>query len=219
MKPDQSTSLQIQIVRLYHLDIIPKDINIPPPPVLLDHLPANISAQLNSQVVFQCRVNSKVLPSIRWLKKHPDSTSSNRFNLENSKNNENFIQYFENSYTVLHSSGEKELSEDTYLSKLKLSNVSEKDNGFYACVVINYSGFKVREAYLNVIYPEIEQVEEEQNSKGTSDLLLLFLIPVGLAVFPVCIWICFILSKRSRRKKIQGDDGKNEYCEVNMNIL
>lgn len=216
MKPDKSTSLQIQIVRLYHLDIIPKDINIPPPPVLLDHLPANISAQLNSQVVFQCRVNSKVLPSIRWLKKHPESTTS-RLNLENS-NNQNFIQYFENSYTVLHSSGEKELSEDTYLSKLKLSNVSEKDNGFYACVVINYSGFKVREAYLNVIYPEFEQVEEEQNTQGTIELLLLFLIPVGLAVFPVCIWICFIVNKRSRRKKLNGVE-KNEYCEVNMNVL
>lgn len=217
MKPDKSTSLQIQIVRLYHLDIIPKDINIPPPPVLLDHLPANISAQLNSQVVFQCRVNSKVLPSIRWLKKHPDSSSSSRFNLEN-PNNQNFIQYFENSYTVLHSSGEKELSEDTYLSKLKLSNVSEKDNGFYACVVINYSGFKVREAYLNVIYPEFDVVEEDQNTQATSELLLLFLIPVGLAVFPVCIWICFILSKRSRRKKLNGEE-KNEYCEVNMNVL
>ncbi|XP_055586423.1 uncharacterized protein LOC129738797 [Uranotaenia lowii] len=94
-------------------------------PELLDNLPANTTALLNSQKVLQCRVYNKGLPSIKWFR---------RINLNNALDDHSFnqnqsIRYLENFYELLPSAGEKLLSEDIYLSKLILPSVSERDIG------------------------------------------------------------------------------------------
>ena len=179
-------------------------------PELLDGLPENTTAVANSRVVLKCRVYSKVTPSIKWFRKQDTFSSGIQINDEEKNYDSKVVQYFENKYEMLKSAGEKGLTEDTYLSKLILDSVTERQTGFYVCVAINYRGFKLREAYLNVIDPqggsydmdsERDDDEEEINSDESSkqDLLWLFLIPLGLALLPLTILCCYrICCKRQR---------------------
>lgn len=156
-------------------------------------------------MVLQCRVHSKDLPSIKWLRKQD---SSSHISFEGSDHQNQIIQYFEGTYELLESAGEKELTEDIYLSKLILNNVSERDNGYYICVGINLRGYKMKESYLNIIYPET-------NESTTNGFLLLFLIPISFACIPLIIWFCFVFSKRnSRRKGEKKITIKRQYREV-----
>lgn len=115
------------------------------------------------------------------------------------------VQFLENTYEHLESAGEKGLTEDTYLSKFILNRVSDRDTGFYVCVGINYRGYKLREAYLNVIYPdELEVV----SAFGVKELVVLFLIPIGLAMLPLMLWGCYVLC-RNRKNQPTKQNNKN----------
>lgn len=211
-KPNDEITLQIQVVKTFQLDVISDtifrfcskiecktsffflDFTISAPE-LIDDLPANTTALIDSQVVLQCRVRSKVQPSIKWFRQQ-DSNSELPID-ENNNYNSRVIQYFENTYELLESAGEKILTDDTYLSKLILNNVSERDTGFYVCVGINYRGFKIRQAFLNVIYPD----DSELHSQSSKEFYLLFLIPVGLAIIPIILWCIYCTVKYLSRTK------------------
>lgn len=148
---------------------------------------------------------SKVQPSIKWFRR----INLNNPPLEDHNFNQNkSIRYLENFYELVPSSGEKPLSEDVYLSKLILYNVSERDIGIYVCVGINYGGVNTADAYVNVVHPNGSTV-----GSGTSvaDLLVLFLIPVGLALIPLVVWICFVVTRRCNRP---GPESKSIVAET-----
>lgn len=209
-RTDNQTQLDIQLIRIFQLDVISKILHHTntefqvsssllsesildesvAAPELLDNLPANTTALLESHVVLQCRVHSKVHPTIKWFR---------RLNVDNPLEDHNFnenksIRYLENSYELVPSSGERLLSTDIYLSKLILYNVSGRDVGIYVCVGINYGGVNTADAYVSVVHANGSPV-----STGTTsvvDLLVLFLIPLGLALIPLAVWVCFLVTRR-----------------------
>ncbi|EDS35999.1 conserved hypothetical protein [Culex quinquefasciatus] len=190
-RTDNQTQLDIQLIRIFQLDVIKSILDESvAAPELLDNLPANTTALLESHVVLQCRVHSKVHPTIKWFR---------RLNVDNPLEDHNFnenksIRYLENSYELVPSSGERLLSTDIYLSKLILYNVSGRDVGIYVCVGINYGGVNTADAYVSVVHANGSPV-----STGTTsvvDLLVLFLIPLGLALIPLAVWVCFLVTRR-----------------------
>ncbi|XP_065074747.1 fibroblast growth factor receptor-like 1 [Ochlerotatus camptorhynchus] len=193
-RTDNRTQFDIQLIRTFQLDVIKSLLDeTVSAPELLDNLPANTTALLDSQIVLQCRVYSKAQPSIKWFRR----INLNNPPLEDHNFNQNkSIRYLENFYELVPSSGEKPLSEDVYLSKLILYNVSERDIGIYVCVGINYGGVNTADAYVNVVHPNGSTV-----GSGTSvaDLMVLFLIPLGLALIPLMVWICFVVTRRCNR--------------------
>ncbi|XP_055595111.1 fibroblast growth factor receptor-like 1 [Uranotaenia lowii] len=197
-RTDNATQFDIQFVRTFQLDVIKSFLDeTVAAPELLDNLPANTTALLDSQIVLQCRVYSKVQPSIKWFR---------RINLNNpledhSFNQDKSIRYLENFYELLPSSGEKLLSEDIYLSKLILPSASERDIGIYVCVGINYGGVNTADAYVNVVHPNGVTVGSGDSS--VADLLALFLIPLGLALVPFFMWICWIAVRQCNRERVR----------------
>lgn len=123
-------------------------------------------------------------------------------------------------YAQLESAGERLLNDGVYLSKLILNGVSEHDAGFYACVAINYGGYKIQEAHLAVL--DTLDDESNEHEPGTHRLFLLFLIPLGLALAPLTLWICYVLFRRRQRtKKVDRklDTNGNDYVRVNRIIV
>lgn len=156
-------------------------------------MPANTTAFIDSQVVLQCKVQSEGVPTIKWFQKQ-DTTMN--ISLEDDE----VVEFFKNTYKHLESAGEKIVSDNIYLSKLILNRVTHSDAGYYVCVAINYRGYKFREAYVDVIYPE--ELDITSSSLGTKELLLLFLIPIGLALLPVSLWLCYYIYRKTREKTI-----------------
>ncbi|XP_053698529.1 fibroblast growth factor receptor-like 1 [Sabethes cyaneus] len=196
-RTDNQTQFDIQLIRTFQLDVIKSLLDeAVPAPELLDNLPANTTALLESHIVLQCRVHSKVQPSIKWFRK---------INLNNPLEDHNFnqdksIRYLENFYELVPSSGEKPLSEDVYLSKLILHSVTERDIGIYVCVGINYGGVNTADAYVNVVHPNGTSVG---SGSSMADLMVLFLIPLGLALIPLVVWICFVIFRQRSQSSTQ----------------
>lgn len=135
----------------------------------------------------------------------------------------NLIEYSDN-YGALHiyaqlESAERILIDGVYLSKLILNAVTESDAGFYVCVAINYGGYKIQEAYLNVL--ETLDDENNEHEPGTRSLFLLFLIPIGLALVPLTLWICYLLFRQQGMKEIDHkiDTNGNDYVQVNRIVV
>lgn len=154
-------------------------------------------------MVLQCKVSSKAPPSIKWFKKRKDSVyqSSNQA-LFASSLSDNFyrvnpraISYFESTYELIESNGDKSLSDEIFLSKLIINNVQAKDAGIYVCVGINYRGFKMREAYVDVI-TNIENIGRAQTG-FKSTWIFLFLLPILLAILPICGYTCYLIISRN----------------------
>lgn len=176
-------------------------------PEFMGETPANSTVVLDGQAVFQCRVHSRNRPIIKWFKRRdldyhlPDHIGNNFSNA---------IEYSQNIYALMASAGDKGLTEDTYLSKLILNNVTERDSGFYVCVAMNYRGYILREAYLHVLAPN-----DEPSNK--IEFLLLFLMPVGLALIPLIIWTCYIVIRaRSFSKNDHIKICNNNYVIINQ---
>lgn len=162
-------------------------------------------------------------PSIKWFRKQDQYID---FPFDTNNYNSRLIKYFENTYELLESAGEKELTEDTYLSKLILNNVSERDTGVYVCVGINYRGFKLGEAYLNIIYPDDYEMYDIVT---TNNFYVLFLIPIGLAIVPIGMWCIYLIIKhlstnhvnvsmekqqRNNKKRKCNDTKYTEMCDM-----
>lgn len=177
----------------------------------------NISVSMGSQAVFQCRVYSEEYPTIKWFRRLYDLKYSD-YECPHS-----IVCYNGRAYELLDTAREKPISRDVYLSKLILNDVRSQDEGFYACVAISVRGHSIREAYLHMYTIDEEEedannnVEEEdmpnywsdyseendgaENSASSDpkEFWLLFLMPVGLAVLPLSVWLCYIVHKRCRQ--------------------
>ncbi|XP_050070320.1 fibroblast growth factor receptor-like 1 [Anopheles maculipalpis] len=206
-RTDNRTQLDIQLVRTFELVVTkwPLDESIPAPE-LLDNLPANTTAIINTHIVLQCRVHSKVQPTIKWFRRINKPLGEHNFNQNKS------IRYLENSYELLPSAGEKLLSYDVYLSKLILYNASERDIGIYVCVGINYVGVSMADAYVNLVHPNGTPVEETHG--GYVGLMVLFLIPIALAFVPLVGWVVLNVlraKQHSEEKSLVQLHGPNIY--------
>lgn len=148
-----------------------------------------------SNVVFQCRVFSKDLPSIKWFKK------VDRLPNRSGPADTRHIQHLNNTYALLESTGDMRLSGDIYLSKLILSNVALKDTGCYVCVALNTHGYEKQEAHLTIDGPDWWNTKARRGGLGAT--IWLFLIPTVFIMLPILIWMCFWVHKNecSKREK------------------
>lgn len=171
----------------------------------------------DSQVVLQCCVNSLIRPSITWFKRHegPSTTYNETANLIPYSDIHGVSHY----YAPIESAGERLLTDGIYLSKLILNGVTEEDTGFYGCVAMNYGGFKIQEAHLNVL--DVADNQDDEPEPGIRSLFLLFLIPVGLALAPLTLWTCYVLIRKQKMKQVDQkiDTNGNDYVQVNRLIV
>ncbi|CAD7085160.1 unnamed protein product [Hermetia illucens] len=205
MRPYDSNDfkkLQIQFVRIYQVEV--KTILLPE---FLDGL-ANTTAEVGSRVVLHCRVQSRAHLAIKWFRKLDVP-------LIDFHDQSGVVQYSNKTYKLINTAGERILKDDIYLSKLILEDVTEDDSGVYACVALNYRGHRIREVYVNV-----ESIENDlQSTTDPSEFLLLFLMPVGLAMIPLSLWFCFVFGKRYSRYKQEHTERMERMKNANMNYV
>ncbi|XP_015038634.2 fibroblast growth factor receptor-like 1 [Drosophila pseudoobscura] len=203
---DEAQSVDVQLVRTYQLDVKNSSLAAPE---FMDSYPSNKTASLGSRVVFQCRVHSEEHPTIKWFKRHsfvgslpagegPSASPASNFSAH-------IVRYDGRTYELLSTASEMMIGPQIYLSKLILDGVRLRDAGHYACAAISYRGHKIREAFLDVL-PAEEQDEEYWNEYDNSDegvpgsdpreFLLLFLMPLGLALLPLTVWCSYLVYKR-----------------------
>lgn len=213
----------------------------------------------------QCRVRSKVMPTIKWFRKqeHNDAdddhngdrvdsiyafrsnssdeqsdddasvftddgsinTTANDTHPPSFRSSGRLVQFLDNTYENVESAGERGLPNDTYLSKLIFHRVRAADAGSYVCVAINYRGYTLREAVLEVCAVHDDDDEDDADGAGPqqrqplasvveqmtaaeaaaaasrTQMMLLFLIPLGLAAMPMLMWGCYLLC-RSREEAL-----------------
>jgi len=167
---------------------------------------------VGSRVVFQCRVHSEEHPTIKWFRRHTYVGTQSAGEASSSTTASNFsthiVRYNGRTYELLSTDPEKLMAPQIYLSKLILDGVRLRDAGHYACVAISYRGHKIREAFLEVLPVQDDPDQEKEywsdydsGDEGvpTSDpreFLLLFLMPLGLALLPLTVWFSYVLYKR-----------------------
>ncbi|XP_069679017.1 fibroblast growth factor receptor-like 1 [Periplaneta americana] len=183
------TSRNFKVTQTYEVEIIEMKGS---PPEFLEDQPSNVTVHTGESAVFQCRVHSKVPPKFFWLRRQDEDTSSN-----------GEITYLNNTYERLRSSGERDLSNEVYLSKLILPRSSQQDNGYYICVAISDGGFQYKGAYLTIL-TNTPLERNASDSVSSSSLPLLFLIPAALALVPVMVWVCCQWKKRCRRNHLSA---------------
>ncbi|XP_055848325.1 fibroblast growth factor receptor-like 1 [Episyrphus balteatus] len=211
-KLDDVTTLDIQLVRTYQLDVKNSTELVPE---FLDGFPENKTAAIGSQVVFQCRVQSQVHPTIKWFKRIPDIGAGMEYNLGQENFNSHIVQYNGGIYELLQTAREKNVDDEIYLSKLILNGIRSQDEGFYACVAISYRGHRIREAFLRV-----EDYMDYQGDEGNywedydasdegpqpKSFWMFFLMPLGLAMIPILIWLCYVVNKKKSHDNLRFDD-------------
>lgn len=211
-KLNDVTTLDIQLVRTYQLDVKNSTVLVPE---FLDAFPENKTASTGSQVVFQCRVQSQVHPTIKWFKRIPDIDAAMEYNLGQENFNSHIVQYNGGIYELLQTAREKNVDNEIYLSKLILNGVRIQDEGFYACVAISYRGHRIREAFLRV-ENEMDYQSDDTNYWDEYDasdqrpqperFWMFFLMPLGLAMIPISIWLCYVVSKRTSDGSLGFED-------------
>ncbi|XP_060650624.1 cell adhesion molecule-related/down-regulated by oncogenes [Drosophila nasuta] len=208
---DATQAVDVQLVRTYQLDVKNSSLAAPE---FLDAYPSNKTATKDSRVVFQCRVHSEEHPTIKWFRRRfpgqPAAVETPQPALGTSNFSTHIVRYGGRTYELLATPPEKLVNPQIYLSKLIINSVQLRDTGFYACVAISYRGHKIREAFLEVVPPE-EEVDYwadygssdelvQEDASDPRDFLLLFLMPVGLAMLPLSVWGGYMIYKRCTRR-------------------
>ncbi|CRL03235.1 CLUMA_CG016416, isoform A [Clunio marinus] len=201
---DEETILQIEFTKTFHVEIFDPLSSLPPPEILNDTLNdatnhvSNKTPLNKSQLILQCSVKSQQKPTIKWFKKkNEEEVNSEENSFESYKSfieSTRSIKYFENFYEPIIGlqGGLKELTDNLYLSKLIVNNITR--NSIYVCVAINYSGFTFREFNVNQHVSEDEGiiVNESIMEFPEKNYEILFLIPVVL-LMPISVLMCTIL--------------------------
>lgn len=169
----------------------------------------NKSAIINEQVVFQCRVQSEEYSTIKWFRRIKTSFNNGLEYMGAFSDNFNahIVHYNGHTYELLHTAPEKYIGDDIFLSKLVLNGVRLKDEGYYACAAVTFHGYKIREAYLEVNsqeYVEDYGVDGEAYT-DPSEFWLLFLMPVGLAMPPLIVWLSYLIYKRFITRAVRSN--------------
>ncbi|ALC47823.1 CG31431 [Drosophila busckii] len=217
---DATEAVDVQFVRTYQLDVKNSSLAAPE---FLDAYPSNMSARADSRVVFQCRVHSEEYPTIKWFRRGHLPAAEAAWPTAGASNfSAHTLRYNGRTYELLASATEKLIGPQIYLSKLILNSVQLKDAGYYACVAISYLGHKIREAYLEVQEPEYwadYETSDESVSEPSSDpseFLLLFLMPIGLALLPLSVWGGYLLHKRCSNKRSECERIETHYSDEEL---
>ncbi|XP_013765176.1 fibroblast growth factor receptor 3 isoform X2 [Pundamilia nyererei] len=153
------------ISHTYQLDVLERS---PHRPILQAGLPANQTVVVGSNVEFHCKVYSDAQPHIQWLK---------HIEVNGSRLGPDGVPYV----NVLKSVVSKHI--ETH-SKLKLSNVTEKDAGKYWCRASNFVGKSENAFWLNIYKPAVSPQKEDYYA----DILIyvtgcvLFILAVVIAI-------------------------------------
>ncbi|EDW97916.2 fibroblast growth factor receptor 4 [Drosophila yakuba] len=206
---DKAQAVDVQLVRTYQLDV--KNTSLAAPE-FVDSYPNNKTTLVGSRVVFQCRVHSEEHPTIKWFRRQSYVAAQSAGEASSAPTTSNFsthiVRYNGRTYELLTTDAEKLMAPQIYLSKLILDGVRLGDAGHYACVAISYRGHKIREAFLDVLpdeeYPDQEReywadydgTDEGVPTSDRREFLLLFLMPLGLALLPLIVWFSYLLYKR-----------------------
>ncbi|KAM6913128.1 fibroblast growth factor receptor 3 isoform 7-T7 [Xenentodon cancila] len=129
------------ISHTYQLDVLERS---PHRPILQAGLPANQTVVVGSDVEFHCKVYSDAQPHIQWLK-HIEVNGS-RYGPDGAPY-VNILKSEISRHTVTH-------------SRLKLSNVTEKDAGKYSCRASNFVGKSEKAFWLMVHKPVTPEKED-----------------------------------------------------------
>lgn len=228
--PRESINWRYEVSTSFHCTIKPDNYsNIPllslsdafqKIPEFLDEYPLNHSVALGSQAVFQCRVYCEEHPTIKWFRRLPPRNKFTNYDSLHS-----IVHYNGRAYELLTAAREKSIGRDIYLSKLILNEVQSRDEGYYACVAISVRGHSIREAYLQVESVEYDDDDDDDGGGGfpaywsdyseetddgatsdPSEFWLLFLMPVGLAILPLTVWLCYIAHKRCRTASSNSEE-------------
>ncbi|XP_014667470.1 PREDICTED: fibroblast growth factor receptor 3-like [Priapulus caudatus] len=112
----------------YSLEVIER---LPHPPILNPALPANQTVYVGDTVTFKCEMLSDLQPHLQWLK---------HYSVNGSEYNENGKPYIINLKS--NTSGDP--------GKLVIHNITQKDAGWYTCLVGNSIGIVHQSAWLDV---------------------------------------------------------------------
>ncbi|KAH8284352.1 hypothetical protein KR018_004571 [Drosophila ironensis] len=204
---DESQSVDVQLaLHTYQLDV--KNTSLAAPE-FVDSFPGNQTVLVGGRVVFQCKVHSEEHPTIKWFRRtsylsgatQPGGEAATASNFST-----HIVRYNGRTYELLSSASEKLMAPQLYLSKLILDGARMRDAGHYACVAISYRGHKIREAFLEV-QPTPEDLDQgdywseyddsgELPGRDPREFLLLFLMPLGLALLPLTVWLSYVIYKR-----------------------
>lgn len=162
---------------------------------MLSVAPENSTIPENSHLIIQCKASSATPLQIWWFKQ--------------TEGQETGIKYFNKYYFPINNSdqfypvpGEVNL----YLSKLSIYNAREVDSGVYACAAISNSGLAYKIAVVRVTAAGAAWYAEWEVH---TSFLLLFLIPLLLALIPVTVWLCYYRRKK-RDERRQGEGRQQE---------
>lgn len=186
--------------------------------------------------MLQCRVGYNFQrPTIKWFRKKKklskvldDGFKESSINIGHFKQVNTYIsdyfKYFENNFELIESAGEKEISSDTFLSKLIINNASKSEHeGVYACLGINYDGFKFKEVTVNVVL--LDDVLDSRSSffpssRNFNEVVFVLIILILLALIPICLYTCYLLvcrklsqNKIKKSKKLQNSL-QNSYYQI-----
>lgn len=178
------------------------------PPELLNETINKFSVPVNSQLILLCKCRSTQKPTIKWFRMKEESFPANDERMLDSYNNfiENSrsIKYFENFYEPITSSGLKETTENVYLSKLIVNNITQ--SSIYVCVAINYYGFSYRESFIKIQAAVVEDLDDVFDYQE-NNYEILILIPIVL-LMPSSVLMCTLFYLLINRQIMKNN--KNE---------
>ncbi|XP_072380116.1 uncharacterized protein [Diabrotica undecimpunctata] len=158
-------------IKLFIVDVFDPGYTGAPPQVYPLKI-SNITGPINMEFTIQCKVTSEVPPKIIWFK----SCFGQKCD----------FRYHQTCYCHINTSISNYNTGNTYLSKYLIFNARDVDSGTYVCLALTQFGKDDQNVTINV-----------PCKKSDSELYsLLFLIPFGLLLIPLVVWLCYYRKKK-----------------------
>lgn len=168
--------------------------------------PGNVTVSSGEQAVFICHARGDGEPRIQWLRlEDVDDVIDVDESEPRSRSSRPSIRDLQRQrYKVVDGSLTISLRDGTYLNKLTLQNVREKDSGLYICSTMNGRGFGYRSAYLTVLPGDVRSSKDGfHDNQFVSDSTF---VPVVIAAVVVIgailiVGIAVVICRRHFRRK------------------